>query len=265
MFDSNALIGPYPYRYVPHPDPDVLVRVLEREGLDGAWVGHLPSAFYRDPTPGNAVLLTALAPYADVLLPVPTIRPDWPRWRNALDDAARAGAPAIRAYPSQWGLGPHDPNMLARARACGEVGLVLLLTVRFEDLRQRHHADSAGDLPAATVRVLVRASPHLRILVAAAGREMIEEVHWGLTAEEQSRVYWDISWVWGPPEDHLAKLFHALGASRFVYGTHWPMRLAQTPRANLDLLPGGHASPPLTDAPALARDARRAVASEGSA
>ena len=30
------------------------VRVLDREGLSGAWVGHLPSAFYRDPTPGNA-------------------------------------------------------------------------------------------------------------------------------------------------------------------------------------------------------------------
>ena len=40
MIDCNALIGPYPYRYLPHPDPEVLVRVLEREGLAGAWVGH---------------------------------------------------------------------------------------------------------------------------------------------------------------------------------------------------------------------------------
>ena len=54
MIDTNAYIGGYPFRHIPHPDPAILARVLEREGLDGAWVGHLPSAFYRDPAPGNA-------------------------------------------------------------------------------------------------------------------------------------------------------------------------------------------------------------------
>jgi hypothetical protein len=260
MIDSNALIGPYPYRYVPHPDPDVLVRVLEREGLSGAWVGHLPSAFYRDPTPANTALFTTLAPHADVLQPVPTIRPDWPRWRTALEEAAQRGAPAVRAYPPQWGLAPHDANMLALARACGELGLVLVLTVRFEDLRQRHALDNAGDLSAAAVRAAARASSSTQILVTAAGREMIEEVHWGLTPDEQSRVYWDISWIWGPPEDHLAKVFRSVGASRFVYGTHWPLRLAQTPRSNLDLLPDDGTTPALTDASAIAREARACAA-----
>jgi hypothetical protein len=260
MIDCNALIGPYPYRYVPHPDPEVLVRVLEREGLTAAWVGHLPSAFYRDPTPGNAALFTALAPHADVLRPVPTIRPDWPRWRTALDEAVERGVPAIRAYPPQWGLGPHDGNMVALARACGELGLVLLLTVRFEDLRQRHLLDTAGDLSAAAVRALARASSSTRLVVTAAGREMIEEVHWGLTPDEQARVFWDISWIWGPPEDHLAKLFRSIGASRFVYGTQWPLRLTQTPRSNLDLLPDDQATPALADVAEIARDARASAA-----
>jgi hypothetical protein len=260
MIDANALIGPYPFRYLPHPEPDVLVRVLEREGLSGAWVGHLPSAFYRDPTPGNTALFTALAPHSDVLQPVPTIRPDWPRWRTALEEAAQQGAPAVRAYPPQWGLGPHDADMLALARACGELGLVLLLTVRFEDLRQRHALDSAGDLTAAAVRALARASSATRIVVTAAGRELIEEVHWGLTPDEQSRVYWDVSWIWGPPEDHLAKLFRSVGASRFVYGTQWPLRLTQTPRSNLELLPDDLSPPTLADVRVIASEARAAAA-----
>ena len=71
MIDVNALIGPYPFRHVPHPDPATLVRVLDREKIDGAWVGHLPSAFYRDPTPGNAELYAALAPFKPRLRPVP--------------------------------------------------------------------------------------------------------------------------------------------------------------------------------------------------
>jgi hypothetical protein len=133
------------------------------------------------------------------------------------------------------------------ALACGEKKLPLLLTVRFEDLRQRHPLDVAGDLTAAAIRSLARAGRGVRVVVTAAGREMIEEVHWGLTPDEQRRVTWDISWIWGPPEDHLAKLFRTIGAGRFVFGTHWPLRLSQTPRANLDLLPGELSNAPLAD------------------
>ena len=259
MKDVGAFIGSYPYRYTPHPDPEVLVGVLEREGLSGAWVGHLPSAFWRDPSPGNTALLTALVPHAGMLAPVLTVRPDWPRWEHALDDAVAAGAPAVRLYPAQWGLAPNDPGLAVITRACGDRGLVVLLTVRFEDLRQRGRLDTAGDVSAATIRAVARASDRTRIIVTAAGRETIEESHWGLTPDEQSRLYWDFSWVWGPPEDHLAHLFRTLGAHRFVYATQWPLRLVQSPRANLELLPPDVHGATLADADAIARDARAAA------
>lgn len=247
MIDVNALIGPYPFRQVPHPDADVLVRVLDRENIDRAWVGHLPSAFHRDPTSGNAELFAALKPHAARLKAVPTIRPDWPRWETALREARESGAVAIRAYPPQWQLGPHDSSMTELALACGEAKLPLVLTVRFEDLRQRHALDVAGDLSAAAVRTLARAGERVRLVVTAAGREMIEETHWSLTPAEQARVLYDISWIWGPPEDHLAKLFHGIGSQRFAYGTQWPLRLTQNPRANLDLLPDDLANAQLGD------------------
>ena len=246
MIDVNALVGPYPFRFVPHPDPEVLVRVLEREGLAGAWVGHLPTAFHRDCGAGNAQLYTALTRHAQ-LRPVPTIRPDWPDWQGMLRTARDAGAPAVRAYPAHWQLGPADPRMAELAIACGEARMALVLTVRFEDLRQRHPLDVAGDLQAAAVRAIARAGPGVRVVVTAAGRELIEEVHWGLTPEEQARVFWDFSWVWGPPEDHLAKLFRTVGSERFVFGTQWPLRLTQNPRANLDLLPADVAQRTLAD------------------
>ena len=248
MIDVNAFIGQYPFRHVPHPDPAVLVRVLEREGLRGAWVGHLPSAFHRDPASGNTELLSSLAAHGTMLRPVPVVRPDWPRWQLALRESRDAGAPAVRAYPPQWGMGPHDPNMRELALAAGELGMALLLTVRFEDLRQRHPLDIAGDLSAAAIRALARAGEGVRLVVTAAGREMIEEVHWGLTPAEQSRVFWDISWIWGPPEDHLAKLFRTVGSRRFLFGTQWPLRLAQNPKANIDLLPDDQRVARLADA-----------------
>jgi hypothetical protein len=62
--------------------------------------------------------------------------------------------------------------------------------------------------------------------------------------------------VWGPPEDHLATLFRTIGAERFVYGTGWPLRLAEAPAANLALLPDALRGARITDANELS--ARRA-------
>jgi hypothetical protein len=127
-----------------------------------------------------------------------------------------------------------------------------LLTTRFEDLRQRSPLDVASDLTAAHVRALARADASVRLVVTGAGREMLEETHWGLTPAEQGRVHWDFAWIWGPPEDHLAHLFRTVGAERFVYGTHWPLRLTQNPRANLELLPAELRDASITDASTLA-------------
>jgi predicted TIM-barrel fold metal-dependent hydrolase len=253
MIDCAAFVGPYPFRQLPHPDPDVLVRVLAREGLSGAWVGYLPAPWQRDPVPANDALFAALEPHRSTLHPAPVVRPDWPRWEQTLRELVEQGAAAIRAYPMHWGMGPHDPSMRALALACGELRVPLLLTVRFEDPRQRSALDVAGDLSAAHVRSLARAGEGVRLVVTGAGRELLEETHWSLTPEEQRRVYWDFAWIWGPPEDHFAHLVRTVGAERFVYGTHWPLRLTQNPRANLDLLPESLRAAAITDVASLGR------------
>jgi predicted TIM-barrel fold metal-dependent hydrolase len=55
-------------------------------------------------------------------------------------------------------------------------------------------------------------------------------------------LFWDWAWVWGPPEDHFAHLLATIGASRFVFGGYWPLRLIQAPVATFSLqkafLPG---------------------------
>ncbi len=245
--DPSVFVGQYPFRHLPHPDPDVLVRVLDREEVAHAWVGHLPTAFHRDPSPGNAELERLLAPHRERLSPVPAIRPDFPGWEGALARATDAGAVAVRLYPPQWRLGAEHAALHELATACGERRLPVILTVRFEDLRQRHPLDTAGDVSGATIRALARAGDRVRLIVCAAGKDLIEEVHWGLTPAEQARVVWDISWIWGPPEDHFAKLLRTMGADRFVFGTQWPLRLVQAPRANLELLPDDVAHPLLAE------------------
>ena len=119
MIDVAAYVGSYPFRHLPHPDPDVLVRVLERERLAGAWVGYLPSVWQRDPAPGNTALFAALEPYP-TLRPAPIVRPDWPRWEHTLEEALDRGAAAIRAQVLHVGIAA-DLHINAGARQLRQV------------------------------------------------------------------------------------------------------------------------------------------------
>jgi predicted TIM-barrel fold metal-dependent hydrolase len=110
------------------------------------------------------------------------------------------------------------------------------MAVRLEDPRQRHPNDRAAELPPWAVRSLIRTHPTVRLLVTHAERSFVEEVHFGSTPEEAARIWWDISWIWGPPEDHLQTVLGTIGSGRFVFGTGQPLRLPETSMAKLDLL-----------------------------
>jgi predicted TIM-barrel fold metal-dependent hydrolase len=150
--------------------------------------------------------------------------------------------PAVRADPTLYGIDPAGAAMLRLAGMCGDRNLPLMMAVRLEDGRQRHPNDGASPLEPWAVRALVRSHPQLRLVITHADRDFIEQVHWGATPEEGARLLWDISWIWGPPEDHLTHLVATIGAERFCFGTGTPLRLPETsiPRLDLTPLPPAH-------------------------
>ncbi len=242
LVDHNALVGPYPFRRLPDPTPERLVEDLARLGIARAWVGHVPSIYYRDVAAGNDELFVLLEPHRPRLLPVPAVNPAYPAWRREVERAREEGCPAVRTYPAHYGFSPAGPEMRDLAAACAAAGLELVLTVRLEDGRQRHPLDVAGDLLGADVRAAVRSHPAVGLLVTNADRSLIEEVHFGSTPAEAGRIRWDISWLWGPPDDQLAALFRSVGRDRFVLGSHFPFRLMEAGFAKLAL--AADAAPP---------------------
>lgn len=233
--DVNVFLGAYPFRRVPGTSSAAVLASMDRAGVARAWVTHLPGVFWRDPTEGNDWLYET-AGKERRFRPVPATHPVLAGWEAVLSDAVAAGAPAIRADPTYYGIEPAGAPMRRLAGACGEAGIPLMLAVRFEDGRQRHPNDAAPELPAAAVRQLIRADRRVHLLVTHADRSFIEEVHFGSTPDEAVRIWWDISWIWGPPEDYLELLLQTVGVDRFVFGTGMPLRLPETSVAKLDLL-----------------------------
>jgi uncharacterized protein len=238
--DVNAFLGAYPYARVPGTAPERLIEALERADIHEAWVSHLPSLFWRQPMDGNAWLYDTVA-RARRLRPVPAVHPGLAGWAATLAAAADRGAPAARCDPSYYGLDAAGPEVRELAAACGAAQLPLMMAVRLEDGRQRHPNDRAGELPAAAVRALIRSDGAVRLLITHADRAFIEEVHFGSTPAEAARIWWDISWIWGPPEDHLRTLVETVGVERFVFGTGQPLRIPENAVAKLDLLDLGAA------------------------
>ncbi len=236
LIDHNALVGGYPFRRLPDPTPGRLVADMDRLGISEAWVGHVPSIFYRDAAAGNDELAAALAPHRGRLRPVPAVNPAFPGWEREVARAAELGAPSVRTYPSHYGVPASGAALRELAAACAERALVLTLTARLEDGRQRSRLDVAADLIGADVRAVVRAHPDVQVLVTCADRALVEEVHFGSTPAEAFRVRWDISWIWGPPEDHLGLLARTVGRERFVFGTHFPFRLPENAVVKRELL-----------------------------
>jgi uncharacterized protein len=233
--DVNAFLGAYPYRRVPGTSAEALLGAMARTAIDTAWVSHLPSLFWRQPMEGNAWLYET-ASRQPRLKPVPALHPGLEGWQAALREAADRGAPVVRCDPTYYGLEPAGPEMRQLAAACAGARLPLMMAVRLEDARQRHPNDPTAELPAAAVRALIRSDGDLRLLVTHADRGFIEEVHFGSTPEEAARVWWDVSWVWGPPEDQLATLIDTIGAERLLFGTGQPLRIPELSVAKLDLL-----------------------------
>jgi len=233
--DVNAFLGAYPWSRVPGTSPEALLAAMDRVGIDEAWVTHLPGLFWRDPTEGNAWLYETSSA-TPRFRPIPAVHPGLAHWRDVLREAVDRHAPAVRCDPSWYGLHPEGPEVRSLAYACGGARLPLVLAVRLEDGRQRHPNDVAPDLSAAAVRALIRSDPNVRLVVTHADRAFVEEVHFGSTATEAQRLWWDISWLWGPPEEHLAGVLGTIGPERFVFGTGQPLRLPETAVAKLDLL-----------------------------
>lgn len=232
--DVNVFLGSYPFRKVPGTSSPAILGAMDRIGIAEAWVSHLPSLFWKDPGEGNAWLYeeTGRQPR---FRPVPAVQPELAHWEEVVAEAVSNKAPAVRCDPRYAALDPLGAPMKKLVAVAAELGLPVMMAVRLEDLRQRHPNDVAGDLAPSAVRSLIRSHPRARLIITHADRGFIEEVHFGSTPDEQSRTWWDICWIWGPPEDHLSTLVNTIGAERFLFGTGMPLRIPENSVAKLDL------------------------------
>ncbi len=238
--DVNTFLGSYPFRDLGEWNTDILLQEMERLGITESWISWLPAVFWRDPAAGNAHLYQVSRDERR-LRPVPAVHPGMPGWQAVVNDAVALHAPCLRCDPLCYGLPADGTEVRTLLAFAAEHRLPVMMAVRLEDVRQRHPNDITAELSPTMVRAMIRSNSRVRLIITHADRDFIEQVHFGATPEEASRILWDISWIWGPPEDHLETLLETVGIARFTFGTGTPLRLPEASVAKLDLLQLGAA------------------------
>lgn len=228
IFDSNVLIGNWPFRKLPHTSVEELRKILSDAGITRAIAGSLEAVLFRNVQDGNEMLYKAVALHRDFFTPAATINPQYAQWEKDYKQALQEQAAAIRVYPEYQNWNLLDRCALELYEACREDKLPVILTAEIEDIRQRHFLDRPSDWLGGEVRRLIQQTDGLKVLVVNAKAERMREIALTLPNQPRKQVFFDISAIWGPVLDDIALCVEQIGVSQFVFGSHAVLKTPET-------------------------------------
>ena len=259
IVDANGFVGEWPFRDV-DADSDEVVALMDRKGVDRALVSAAEGAFYRNPQAANRKLASEIRGHEDRLLPVATIDPTYPTWREdlaeCLDDL---GMQAVKLLPLYHDYPIDDPTVIDLLDSCADRDVPVIFCATVEDQRQRHprveirDVDSlgsgkhfSGDHADALVDVL-RRSPEVDVIVAN-GWTHAEHIHRSVSNVTAEGVRLDNAVRSGETLFVIDDLFvyfrhqgadvaGSIGTANLVCGPRLPFRLFEAHYANVTHLP----------------------------
>ncbi|MBU0611085.1 MAG: amidohydrolase [Armatimonadetes bacterium] len=213
--DTNCHLGHWPFRKLAHADADGLLSLMDRYGVEQAWVGAFEGVFYRDCGQANRDLLKRIAGHEDRLVPWATINPNFPAWEDDLREAMEAGMVGVRLYPNYHGYALDAP-CLSELLACLQNRLPVAVYHKFLDERLHHWTCLVPPVDM-DLAPLVGAFPQQRFLLCGCGMPRAQAL-----AEiiRRGHVYMEISRLEGVEGVRL--LIDTIGLERVVLGSHAP-------------------------------------------
>jgi predicted TIM-barrel fold metal-dependent hydrolase len=136
--DANAFVGDWPFRRI-DASADGLLSLMDEKGVQAAAVSSANSVWYRNVHEGNEELMAAIDGHEDRLLPIATIDPTYPAWREDLEESIEEfGMRGVKLLPGYHDYDLNDPAAKDLLDAAADHGVPVILVATIEDQRQRH-------------------------------------------------------------------------------------------------------------------------------
>ena len=219
IIDINAFLGDWPFGELPYSTADGLLGLMDRNGIDMAAVSSMHGIFYKLCDVANRRLWEEVKDHGDRLIPVGTVNPAFPGWERDLKQCRDDfGARAIKLLPAYHGYTVASPECSDAIDAAADLGLPVMLSVKFEDPRVHHWTLRIPEVDLEALGALVAAKRGRRLILASVRTASARTV---LSAAGESDCLVEISHMEGPIMC-VQDLVRDIGSHRVLLGTQAP-------------------------------------------
>ena len=218
--DFCTYLGYWPPYQLPYNDAVGLTHLLDRCGVDFAFVSALEGLFALDAGEANALLARQVAGHERRLRPVGALNPARPTWRRDLEEGCRRlGLAGYRLHPTYHGFRADGGEAIEAAREVGEAGLPLFVAAFVEEERFQHPAFAAAAVPREQLLALLQAAPQTTFVLNNLAPE--DAIWLAEQAPALTNVVFDIN-AMDKPAEGLEVLVGRVGPHRLVFGSQAP-------------------------------------------
>jgi predicted TIM-barrel fold metal-dependent hydrolase len=223
IVDTQVSLFHWPFRRLPHDEPEQLVRKLKSLGVREAWAGSFEGLLHRDLAAVNGRLAEACAEHGPGFLrAMGCVNPLLPDWELDLRRCAEVHRMrGIRLHPNYHGYTLAHPafeRLLARA---GEAGLIVQLAVSMEDTRTQHPLTQVADVDLKPLADLLRRQARTKVMLL--NHRPVPAITAPLAA--LPNVFFDLART--EATDGVAKLVALAGREKVMFGSHAPFLIPE--------------------------------------
>lgn len=227
--DINAYTGHWPYKQLHNSTLQGLLTRMNRFGVEKAAVANLSGIHFKNTQPANDALFSEIRShhkFQDRMIPFGIINPNYPGWQADLVACVRQGVRGIRIYPQYHDYLPDDNACIDLVKKCRDLGLIVALTIRMVDSRQRswldipHVAGTAiGEWTIKNFVPLIRAVPDADYFILNIANGFAVDAG-DADLLKKPNLLFDTS---GRSISFLPTFLDQFGAEKFAFGTHSPV------------------------------------------
>lgn len=229
LVDINAYVGHWPFKQLKYNTCEALLNRMDRFGVNKSVVTNLNGIFYKNTQPGNLELYQEIQTkksYKDRLIPFAIINPIYPAWKNDFDKCVKMGMKGIKLYPQYHDYELTDSSCIELVKMARNHGLIVGLTMRMVDSRQRSWMDieqvagtSKSEWALKDLIPIIKEVPDARyfILNLANSLQLNEE---DTHLINKGKILFDSS---GRIISDMGQSLKTFGKDKFAFGTHSPI------------------------------------------
>ncbi len=221
--DAHAYLGQWFARRLIDNTADGLLALMDRVGIHSAVVGSAAAIMYRNCRSGNEELATEIDGHRDRLVPFGVVNPNYAGWeRDFRWCVDTLGARGLRVYPQYDDYQLSDACCAELCHACREHDVVLAISQRVEDYRQKREVLCYQDLSLDSMAGLFQEHPDVTYLILNGSGFPASRLLTEADALPANYVV-EISRPSVFIRKELQSIAQVLGADRLVFGTGMPI------------------------------------------